>query len=181
MPQQNYLRVLPLYPSRMAKKNAYYRYFTTAADYFLLSPVFVFCDPRRMCRYSQIITRCTYMSICRMCKQPATCFSLGNKASSALGPLVGDFKSVSLYIITPLFLLRFHVAILVSFFGTLSCQSYCCNENNRHVFSSRTACWGSQIFDLYSNPAAFTSLSCCDRRAIFRSSLLSICRLTCCN
>ena len=29
------------------------------------------------------------MLICRMCKQP-TCFSLANRASSALGPLVGD-------------------------------------------------------------------------------------------
>ena len=46
----------------------------------------------------------------------------------ALGPFVGVLKCFN-YVTTPLFLFRFHVAMLVSYSGTLSCQSFvlsCC-------------------------------------------------------
>ena len=132
VPQQNFLRVLLLYPSRMANTLHTISILQQQWIAFYFSPILVFSDPRcSMCRHSQTITRQLVENTCQSVEcEPTTCFLIGQQ----------------------------------------------------RVVSSRAACWESQIFYLYNNPAVFTSLSCFDPHVIFPYSLfLSICRLTFCN
>ena len=124
------------------------------------SPLFVFYDPRRMFRYSQIITSWKYMSICRMCNNPQHVFHWPTKRPRQLSDRLLGVSNVYLYNNSNL-----------AVFTSLSCCGP--RVNLRYsllsMWSVVFAPWSTHPPHFF-EPVIYTCWSCCELYAVRRAT-----------